>query len=86
MATTALGAIPGGALMYALSAQILMEQGAYKGIGELAADTMALFGDGASDGELRLDTAYQACLDEFNERKDALLPSDVPECFVALYE
>jgi len=81
MATTALGAIPGGALMYALSTQILHERNAYKGIMDLAADTMATWIEPLPQKELRLDEAYQTMLPEFNERKDALKPADVPGCF-----
>jgi len=83
MATTALGAIPGGTLMYALTAQILEERGTYRSIEELAADTMPMW-TGDAD-ELRLDEAYQATLSEFHVRKDALTPSDIPGAFSALY-
>ncbi len=41
VATTALGAIPGGLLMYALSAQILKERGQYRDVIELGAASMA---------------------------------------------
>lgn len=85
MATTALGAIPGGMLMYALTAQILTEQGNYRTIAELAQDTMAVWGDARPTSELRLDDAYQAALPEFHRRKDALTPADVPEAFSALF-
>lgn len=83
MATTALGAIPGGTLMYALTAQILKERGTYRTIEELAADTMPMFTGNAE--ELRLDEAYQATLPEFHKRKDALTPADIPGAFSALY-
>jgi len=83
MATTALGAIPGGTLMYALTAQILHEHGTYRSIEELAADTMPMW---TSEGdEMRLDTAYRATLPEFHERKDTLAPSDLPHVFSALF-
>jgi enoyl-[acyl-carrier protein] reductase / trans-2-enoyl-CoA reductase (NAD+) len=86
MATTALGAIPGGLLMYALTAQILLERGQYRGIEELAAESMALFGPAAAGAELRLDRDYQASLPEFDARARALEPSDVPRAFAKLFE
>jgi enoyl-[acyl-carrier protein] reductase/trans-2-enoyl-CoA reductase (NAD+) len=85
MATTALGAIPGGTLMYALTAQILKERGQYLTIPELARDTMALWKKGAPKSELRLDDAYQATLPEFNERKAKLTPAQFPDCFRLLF-
>ncbi len=84
MPTTALGAIPGGMLMYALSAQILKEQGAFRSIPELAEDSMALWRQPLPEEELRLDEAYQRILPEFHKRKDTLTPADVPACFGAL--
>src|SRR5262249_48199194 len=65
VATTALGAIPGGLLMYALSAQILQERGQYRDVMGLGFDSMAMFRGDFSGGELRLDDAYKACLPEF---------------------
>ncbi len=85
MATTALGAIPGGTLMYALTAQILKERGSYRSIPELARDTMALWKEPQPGAELRLDEAYQATLPEFNERKVKITPADFPDCFRALF-
>ncbi|MBI2963621.1 MAG: hypothetical protein HYY35_07685 [Deltaproteobacteria bacterium] len=78
MATTALGAIPGGLLMYALTAQILLERGQYKDLPELAAESMSMFRPGAQGHELRLDAAYQQCLPEFSARSAALEPGDLP--------
>lgn len=86
VATTALGAIPGGLLMYALSAQILKERGQYRDVSELGADTMRLFTPGFEGGELRLDDAYQATMPEFHLRKAALGPTDLPGAFGLLYE
>jgi enoyl-[acyl-carrier protein] reductase/trans-2-enoyl-CoA reductase (NAD+) len=57
MATTALGAIPGGLLMFALSAQILGERGQYRHP-TLAAESMALFAPAWKE-DVRLDAAYQ---------------------------
>ncbi|MSP24762.1 MAG: hypothetical protein EXR75_06270 [Myxococcales bacterium] len=84
MCTTAIGAIPGGILMYALSAQILMEQGEYQTLDALAAATIGLWRDPKPESELRLDGAYQRCLPEFHRRKELLAPKDVPDCFHAL--
>lgn len=85
MPTTALGAIPGGCLMYALSAQILREQGKYQDLSTLAKASMAMFQGKCPPTELRLDEAYQACLPEFHRRKDALGAESMPGCFDALY-
>jgi enoyl-[acyl-carrier protein] reductase/trans-2-enoyl-CoA reductase (NAD+) len=85
MATTALGAIPGGMLMYALTAQILRERDEYRSIIELGRDTMALWQEPPPDGEIRLDAPYQRTLPEFHKRKDALSPSDLPDAFSALF-
>jgi enoyl-[acyl-carrier protein] reductase / trans-2-enoyl-CoA reductase (NAD+) len=85
VATTALGAIPGGLLMYGLSAQILLEQGSYRDVMELGRDSMAIFKPGYHGEDVRLDSAYQACLPEFHRRKDALGAADVPGAFSKLF-
>jgi enoyl-[acyl-carrier protein] reductase/trans-2-enoyl-CoA reductase (NAD+) len=86
MCTTALGAIPGGTMMYALTAQILKERGEYQSIQDLAAGTMRLWREPLPTDELRLDEAYQRCLPEFHRRKDALTEGDCPGCFAKLFE
>jgi len=83
--TTALGAIPGGLLMYGLSAEILLEQGHYRDVMELGRDSMGMFKPGYGGEDVRLDAAYQACLPEFHRRKEALGPSDIPAAFHRLY-
>jgi enoyl-[acyl-carrier protein] reductase/trans-2-enoyl-CoA reductase (NAD+) len=85
MATTALGAIPGGLLMYALSAQILKERGEFKDIMQLATETMALWQPTWDGADVKLDRAYQAILPEFHERKTKLRPEDLPGAFQLLY-
>jgi enoyl-[acyl-carrier protein] reductase/trans-2-enoyl-CoA reductase (NAD+) len=85
VATTALGAIPGGLLMYALSAQILKERGEYRDVMELGTASMAAFRGELTAGELRLDTAYKAALPEFHTRKDKLSSADLPGAFSQLY-
>jgi enoyl-[acyl-carrier protein] reductase / trans-2-enoyl-CoA reductase (NAD+) len=85
VATTALGAIPGGLLMYGLSAEILKEQGRYQDVMDLGAGTMRLFQPDFDAAVLQLDEAYQAALPEFHRRKDALSPGDVPRAFELLY-
>jgi enoyl-[acyl-carrier protein] reductase / trans-2-enoyl-CoA reductase (NAD+) len=85
VATTALGAIPGGLLMYGLSAQILKERGEFKDVIDLARDTMELWRPSFDGAELRLDAAYQRVLPEFHERKDRLGARDVPEAFRLLF-
>lgn len=86
MATTALGAIPGGLLMYALTTQILKERRQYRGLAELGAESMALWQRPAPLGELRLDADYQGCLDEFRARIRSLTPADIPEAFALLFD
>jgi enoyl-[acyl-carrier protein] reductase/trans-2-enoyl-CoA reductase (NAD+) len=85
VATTALGAIPGGLLMYGLSAQILKERGQYQDVMDLGAATMKLFEPGFASDILRLDDAYQAALPEFHRRENALGPNDLQASFSALY-
>src|SRR5262249_20745411 len=85
VATTALGAIPGGLLMYAMSAQILKERGQYRDVMELGVDSMELFKPGWSGGDVHLDEAYKACLPEFHARKAALTNADLPGVFSRLY-
>ncbi|MBK6513472.1 MAG: hypothetical protein IPM79_05420 [Polyangiaceae bacterium] len=72
VATTALGAIPGGLLMYGLTGEILAERGQLKGIGALSFDAMAAFKPGFTGTEVRLDREYQETLPEFYARRDAL--------------
>jgi enoyl-[acyl-carrier protein] reductase/trans-2-enoyl-CoA reductase (NAD+) len=85
VATTALGAIPGGLLMYALTGQILKERGKLQNIVELAAGSMEIFKKGYDGSDVRLDADYQETLPEFFKRRDALQPSDIPAAFSALY-
>ncbi len=84
VATTALGAIPGGVLMYALTAQILKERGQYKGIPELSAEAMVIFSDAWDGRDVRLDAAYQETLPEFFRRRDNLGPAELAGAFPAL--
>jgi enoyl-[acyl-carrier protein] reductase/trans-2-enoyl-CoA reductase (NAD+) len=85
VATTALGAIPGGLLMYGLTAQILRERGAYRDLVDLARGSMRIFEQGYAGEDVRLDEAYQKTLPEFFARRDALTPADVPAAFSALF-
>jgi enoyl-[acyl-carrier protein] reductase/trans-2-enoyl-CoA reductase (NAD+) len=86
VATTALGAIPGGLLMYAMSAQILKEQGSYQDLPDLAFGSMRALQPSFQGGEVRLDEAYQSILPEFHRRKDPLQSSDLPGAFRLLYD
>jgi enoyl-[acyl-carrier protein] reductase / trans-2-enoyl-CoA reductase (NAD+) len=85
MATTALGTIPGGLLMYGLSAQILKERGQHRDVWELGVATMPAFHRDFAGGDFRLDDAYQAAMPEFNARKATLTGADLPGAFGKLY-
>ncbi len=88
VATTALGAIPGGLLMYGLTGQILAERGQLKTIPELSFEAASVFAPSfpKEGGEARLDRDYQATLPEFYKRRDALDVGDVPSAFAKLIE
>lgn len=86
VATTALGAIPGGLMMYGLSAVILKEHGQFKDVIDLARDTMEIWCPGWDGADLRTDAAYQAILPEFHARKSHLTPADIPGAFRVLFE
>jgi enoyl-[acyl-carrier protein] reductase/trans-2-enoyl-CoA reductase (NAD+) len=83
--TTALGAIPGGLLMFALSTQILKERGEFREVMQLAEDSMAAFRAGWDGSDIFLDAAYKAALPEFDARREKLGPADVPGAFGLLY-
>ncbi len=85
VATTALGAIPGGMLMFALSTELLLERGQWRDLPDLARDSMEIFRAGYGGADVRLDAAYQACLPDFAARRDALGPADLPGAFRALH-
>lgn len=84
MDTTAIGAIPGGLLMLAMTSVILAEQGKFKNLHALAEETMAIFAPDYADAELRTDTDFQRILPEFHHRADALTPADFPKAFEIL--
>jgi len=78
LCTTAIGAIPGGMLMFAGSTELLLRHGTFKGLPALAEDTMAMFGqDARESGILRLDTPYQQGLPEFHALCDRLTPENL---------
>ncbi len=79
MNTTAIGAIPGGMLMFALTAQILLERSQYADLPALARETMALFRRGDSSDTLRMDAAFMATRPEFHVRAARLTPGNVRE-------
>lgn len=86
VATTALGAIPGGLLMFALSAELLKERGEYRDVMDLGADSMAIWKPGWDGADLHVDVAYKAILPAFHERRDALTHADLPGAFHLLYQ
>jgi enoyl-[acyl-carrier protein] reductase/trans-2-enoyl-CoA reductase (NAD+) len=81
MSTTALGAIPGGILMFAGSAQILLERGTYRNIPLLARDTMPVFSPSFTESDARYDLPYQDVLPEFHRRKASLCAENAHESF-----
>jgi enoyl-[acyl-carrier protein] reductase/trans-2-enoyl-CoA reductase (NAD+) len=85
VATTALGAIPGGLLMYGLTAEILMERGQYQDVLELGAATAPIFAKSHASPMFRLDEPFQAALPEFHRRKDLLSPENLRDAFRRLY-
>jgi enoyl-[acyl-carrier protein] reductase/trans-2-enoyl-CoA reductase (NAD+) len=84
--TTALGAIPGGILMFAGTAQILREQGRYAGLPSLAHDTAPALALDHPGGDVRLDLAFQEVLPEFHRRKALLTPQNLRENFPLVFE
>ena len=84
VATTALGAIPGGLLMFGLTAQILKERGKFKTIPALSAEVMQSWRASEPHTELRLDADYQRTLPEFYKRRDALTSETLDKAFSQL--
>lgn len=84
MDTTAIGAIPGGLLMFAMTTVVLNEKGQFKNLKKLAEETMEMFKPGYSNRELRMDKEFQAILPEFHRRADTLKPEDVASVFAPL--
>jgi enoyl-[acyl-carrier protein] reductase/trans-2-enoyl-CoA reductase (NAD+) len=85
VATTALGAIPGGLLMFGLTGEILLERGKFQDIPELSVAAMKTWTKGFDGADVRLDDAYQETLPEFYRRRDALSEADIPSAFKALF-
>jgi len=79
MATTAIGAIPGGLLMFALSAQVLAENGKFKNLAQLAAETMEIFKPGFTESELRTDADFQSILKEMHQREPYISRENIKE-------
>jgi enoyl-[acyl-carrier protein] reductase/trans-2-enoyl-CoA reductase (NAD+) len=79
MNTTAIGAIPGGILMFAGTAQLLFERGTYRNLAALARDTMPLFARDFDAPELRLDDDYRAVLPAFHALADRLTNENLRE-------
>lgn len=85
MATTALGAIPGALLAFALSAQVLEERGEFRDLDDLARSSMDLWKPPLPERSLRLDEPFQRCLDEVRHRLAQIEPADVPGAFSLLH-
>ena len=84
MDTTAIGAIPGGLLMLAMTSVVLNEQGKFKNLHKLAEETMEIFKADFSKDELRTDDDFQKLLPEFHSRVDSMKPEDFPDVFKSL--
>ncbi len=84
MDTTAIGAIPGGLLMFALSAVILDERNEFKNLPALAFETVSIFKEEYSDSELRMDREFQTILPEFHRRAEELQPEEIHDVFMPL--
>lgn len=74
MNTTAISAIPGGLLMYAGTAEVLLRRGEYRSILELARATMPVFAPSFREASCDLDAAYQRALPAFHELQHGLHP------------
>jgi enoyl-[acyl-carrier protein] reductase/trans-2-enoyl-CoA reductase (NAD+) len=79
MDTTAIGAIPGGLIMFALSTQVLAEDGKFKNLMQLAEETMEIFKPGYDKTELLVDAEFQACLPEMHRREPYLTKENIKE-------
>jgi enoyl-[acyl-carrier protein] reductase/trans-2-enoyl-CoA reductase (NAD+) len=86
MNTTALGAIPGGTLMFAGTAEILLEKGTYQSIPELARATLPVFATEHTSPDLRLDLPFQEVLTEFHRRKVLMSDANLRENFDKVFE
>lgn len=86
MNTTALGAIPGGSLLFAGTSQILLERGQYRSIARLAAETLPIFTPSYAAPDLRLDLEFQATLGEFHRRKIHMHDGNLREHFAHVFE
>jgi enoyl-[acyl-carrier protein] reductase/trans-2-enoyl-CoA reductase (NAD+) len=72
MCTTAIGAIPGGLLKFAGSAELMLREGTYKNLAALAADTIPAFDARFTDEALHLDLPYKAVRRAFDQLVDGL--------------
>jgi enoyl-[acyl-carrier protein] reductase/trans-2-enoyl-CoA reductase (NAD+) len=72
MNTTAIGAIPGGCLMFAGTTELLVQRGRYRNLQALARETMPLFRKGFDASEMRLDDDYRTVLPDFHKLTDDL--------------
>jgi enoyl-[acyl-carrier protein] reductase / trans-2-enoyl-CoA reductase (NAD+) len=86
MNTTALGAIPGGTLMFAGTAQVLLERGEYRSIPRLARETIPAFMKDFEGHDLRVDLPFQSVLTEFHRRKVLMSNDNLRENFSQVFE
>lgn len=77
MGTTAIGAIPGGLLKFAGTAQLMLEDKTYQNLTSLASNTMPAFRPGFRDEALHVDHAYKAVRPRFDAFVESLTPENV---------
>ncbi len=77
MCTTAIGAIPGGLLKFAGTAELMLEAGTYQNLAELAAGTIAAFDPRFTDESLPLDGAYKAVRPAFDALIEGISPDNL---------
>ncbi|MDP3274123.1 MAG: hypothetical protein Q8Q09_02940 [Deltaproteobacteria bacterium] len=79
MCTTAIGAIPGGLLKFAGSAELMIRAGTYKNLAQLAQETMPALDTNFVDEALYLDLAYKAMRPAFDTLVSDISPENLHE-------
>jgi enoyl-[acyl-carrier protein] reductase/trans-2-enoyl-CoA reductase (NAD+) len=77
MCTTAIGAIPGGLLKFAGTAELMLRAGTYQNLAALAAGTVPAFDRGFTGESLQLDGAYKAVRPAFDGLIEGISPENL---------